>query len=113
MHSYVGLLFIACLYKLVPSLAVKCSYPSLSHRCKKLSNSEESNWLKVSKWKALLSSLDLRNIDCDEEFSDSSEKRVIQVTSVYDDDVFEFDFDGFLDESKVFEGHGKCCRLLF
>ena len=88
----------------------KCSYLSLDEVCTKISQSDGSDWTKVTKWKNVLSSLDLANIECSEDLSGSLEKRVIQVTSVNGDDLFDFNFNGSTDEDLIFEGHGKYCR---
>ena len=72
----------------------KILLPKFVTNCEKIVNSIENSklrieydWAKVSKRCSMVSSINLRQIDCNEETSDNSDTRVIKVTS--DDDVFE------------------------
>ena len=102
------------LYIVVPTSAIQCSYPDLIPTCEGIARIQGSDWLKASQWKAVLLSLDLNNIRCDDEDILKPVKQFIKESSVFDESLFDFEFSGSLDENSRFTGKGinPYCFLL-
>ena len=111
--KYNAVIFV-CLYlhNFTLGLGEKCFYPSLAESCTKISQSEDSDWTKVIKWREVLLSLDLTSIKCVGDFSSSKNERVITETSPKDEDLFDFNFKGSSDENQFLEEHGKLINLI-
>ena len=104
MLSYRMYIISYLIYIVVPTSAIQCSYPDLIPTCEGIARIQGSDWLKASQWKAVLLSLDLNNIRCDDEDNIKPAKKLFKVSSVVDESIFEFEFNGFLDEHSRFAG---------
>ena len=92
---------------LVPCAAMSCSYPSLVPTCERIAAMQATHWAKASQWRAVLLSLDLNSVSCDDNSVDNSVKKLLKVTSADAESLFDFNFTGSVDEQNRFSGEGK------
>ena len=85
-----------------------CSYPDIHDVCRSIANSEESHWEKVSRWKKIISALDLSSIQCKKNEDNINLTNMISIES----DVFEKQYQKFHEGEEKKKGKLNLINLI-
>ena len=113
MHRYGDIICLLLIHRFMQSSALTCAYPRLVKICDEIALSNNSDWVKVNKWKSVINSIDLTYVDCDEETVENSLGKVLHITSPLDSSLFDFEFSGSVDKNDKFKGQGNYFEIGF